>query len=182
MTISKQIIITAVLGLSLGLGYSLYEKNTGVEASKQAQAGIAPTESLDHLPDFTYPDLQGNKRSSNEWRDRVVVLNYWASWCPPCKKEIPAFIEVQKQHEDTVQFVGIAIDDPEPVQKFADSKGINYPTLLGGIESIGLSKQLGNRFSGLPFTAIFDQNGKLAFTQTGEISREELEKQLKALL
>jgi len=89
---------------------------------------------------------------------------------------------LQEQHKDNVRFIGIAIDDLEAVQEFANIMGINYPTLLGDMNAIGISKQLGNRFSGLPFTAIFDQNGKLKHHQTGGISKQELEAQISKLL
>ena len=168
----------AVVGLGLGLGYSLYEKQAD-PASKDTPKAL---ESLNHLPRFSYPDLQGNMRSSEEWSDKIVVLNYWATWCPPCKKEIPDFIKTQTKYARNVQFVGIAIDDKQPVQEFADKFGINYPTLLGDMNAIAISKQLGNRFSGLPFTAIFDSQGRLYHQQTGEMDSTDLETHLKALL
>jgi thiol-disulfide isomerase/thioredoxin len=175
------IIIAALgLGLGLGLGYSLYEKDP-VKVSTAKEITGKP-EKLDRLPDFSYPDLQGNSRSSHEWGEKIVVLNFWASWCPPCRKETPAFIEVQSSYPQKVQFVGIAIDDKEPVENFADTYGINYPTLLGDMSAIEISRQLGNRFSGLPFTAIFDQGGKLVYQQTGEVKKAELIEQIKALL
>lgn len=174
------IIIIAALGIGLGLGYSLYEKESATTSS-HAEIADKP-EKLDQLPDFSYPDLQGNSRSSQEWNDKIVVLNFWASWCPPCRKETPAFIEVQSSYPQQVQFVGIAIDDKEPVQNFADTYGINYPTLLGDMSAVEISRQLGNRFSGLPFTAIFDQNGKLVYHQTGEVKKAELTQQINALL
>lgn len=175
------IIIVAALGISLGLGYSLYEK----QAADSLPLGFSSDENsatLDNIPDFSYPDLQGNIRSSQEWSNKIVVLNYWATWCPPCKKEIPDFIAVQKDYSDNVQFVGLALDDRDKVKTFADEFGINYPTLLADMAAIQTSKKLGNRFSGLPFTAIFDQHGRLKFQKTGELSRSELEKQLEALM
>ena len=174
------IIIIAALGVGLGLGYSFYKQEASTVSASQAVS--KQPEKLDQLPEFSYPDLQGNSRSSQEWSDKIVVLNFWASWCPPCRKETPAFIEVQSSYPQQVQFVGIAIDDKEPVQDFADTYGINYPTLLGDMSAIEISRQLGNRFSGLPFTAIFDQHGKLVYQQTGEVKKAELTEQIKALL
>ena len=181
MKASHLIIIVALLGISAGLGYSLYEKQAA-DGLPLAFDNKQDDALLDTMPDLSYPDLQGNMRSSKEWSDKIVVLNYWATWCPPCKKEIPDFIAVQKNYAENVQFVGLALDDRDKVKAFADDFGINYPTLLADIAAIETSKKLGNRFSGLPFTAIFDQDGQLKFQKTGELSRAELEKQLKALL
>ena len=174
------IIIISALGIGLGFGYSLYEQDTDPVALAQNVA--VKSEKLDKLPDFSYLDLQGNNRSSSEWNDKIVVLNFWATWCPPCRKETPAFIEVQSNYLNNVQFVGIAIDDKEPVQDFADTYGINYPTLLGDMQAIEISRQLGNRFSGLPFTAVFDKNGKLVYQHTGEVKKDDLTQQIEALL
>jgi thiol-disulfide isomerase/thioredoxin len=176
----KLILVIGVLGIALGLGFSMYEK--GSATASVSKAVTTEPEKLDHLPAFSYSDLQGNVRSSQEWNDKIVVLNFWASWCPPCRKETPGFIEVQANYQQQVQFVGVAIDDKQPVQEFADSYGINYPTLLGDMEAIELSRKLGNRFSGLPFTAIFDQNGKLIHHQAGEVKKSALIEQIKALL
>ncbi len=183
MNVPQMIAVVAVLGISAGLGYSLYEKQVLQQAAdNNATAAFNQSESLNRLPDFSYADLQGNTRSSQEWSDKVVVLNFWATWCPPCKKEIPDFIATQQAYQEDVQFVGIAIDDKELVEDFANQYGINYPTLLGDMQAIEISRQLGNRFSGLPYTAIFDAAGKLQYQHTGELTRADLEKQLKALL
>lgn len=178
MKTSHLMLLIAVAGISMGLGYSLYEKQADTATKDSAKI----LESLNHLPRFSYPDLQGNMRSSEEWSGKIVVLNYWATWCPPCKKEIPDFIKTQTKYAQNVQFVGIAIDDKQPVQEFADMFGINYPTLLGDMNAIAISQQLGNRFSGLPFTAIFDRQGRLHHHQTGEMNSTDLETHLKALL
>lgn len=183
MTTLKLTAISAILGIGLGLGYSLIQSGSIGFPGGDATAGpVQPGEKIDYLPSFSYPDLQGNTRSSEEWSDKVVVLNFWASWCPPCKKETPAFIATQARYPDLVQFVGIAIDDREPVLQFANDFGINYPTLLGDMNAVEISKQLGNRYSALPFTAIFDKNGKLVFQHTGEVREDDLEKQLSTLL
>lgn len=135
------------------------------------------------LPEFSFKDLDGVQRNSSEWKGKVLVVNYWATWCPPCRKEMPLFIETQKTYGDKgVQFVGIAIDDPHMVQDFVDVFDISFPILIGNADAIKLSNRMGNRFDSLPFTAIFDRTGKTRHIQAGEMTREQLNKQLIPLL
>lgn len=136
-----------------------------------------------HLPDFRLPDLDGKLRSGDEWRGKVVLLNFWATWCPPCRKEIPVFVSLQKQYQaQGLQFVGISIDQTEPTQAYAMEAGINYPVLIGDMQTVAMSRQLGNRLEGLPFSALFDRHGKLVFIKVGAVDRESLEKQILVLL
>lgn len=135
------------------------------------------------MPAFSFPDLGGVQQASSQWDGQVLVVNYWATWCPPCRKEMPLFIETQQNYADRgVQFVGIAIDDPLMVQDFVDVYAINFPILIGDADAIRLSNRMGNRFDSLPFTAIFDRQGKTRYIQVGEVSREVLEQQLQPLL
>ena len=88
---------------------------------------------------------------------------------------------LQEQYADSVQFVGIAIDDEEPVREFADSYAVNYPLLLGDVEAVALSKRLGNRYEGLPFTVVAAPGGKLVLRHIGGLERERLEPLLREL-
>ena len=176
-------ILALILGvgiLSAGLGFGVSYLQRPAPPAPVADNTPAP---LDRMPVFQYPDLAGVERRSGEWQGQVVVVNFWASWCPPCRAETPLFVELQEAHgDDGLQFVGIAIDDREPVQDFADSFGVNYPLLLGGLDAVALSKRLGNRYEGLPFTAVFDREGRLRLQKGGEVTRAELEPLLKELL
>jgi len=133
------------------------------------------------LPHFTCPALDGRVRNSGEFADKVVVLNFWATWCPPCRKETPEFVALQETFADNVQFVGIAIDDAEPVREFADSFGVNYPVLLGDIDAVTLSRRLGNRYEGLPFTVVTAPGGKVVMRHAGGLERDQLEPLLRRL-
>jgi thiol-disulfide isomerase/thioredoxin len=135
------------------------------------------------MPAFSFANLAGEQQASSQWNGKVLVINYWATWCPPCRKEMPLFIETQQNYADRgVQFVGIAIDDPLMVQDFVDIYAINFPILIGNADAIRLSNRMGNRFDSLPFTAIFDRQGNTRFIQVGELSREVLERELRPLL
>ncbi|MET0103756.1 MAG: TlpA disulfide reductase family protein [Sedimenticola sp.] len=135
------------------------------------------------LPAFAFTDLEGRVRQQSEWKGKILVVNFWATWCPPCRQEMPMFIEMQEKFAaQGLQFVGIAIDDPGLVQDFYDVYGINFPVLIGGADAIQLSNRLGNRFESLPFTAIFDRDGNTRYVHAGLMTETILEKQLKPLL
>ena len=129
------------------------------------------------------PDLKGESQAIGQWKGKVLVVNFWATWCPPCLKEIPEFIRLQEQLGNRgVQFVGIAIDEKGKVEKFATSLGINYPILIGELEGITLARQAGNRLGGLPFTVIIDRQGRTAKIELGVLDERKLRPILEALL
>ena len=133
--------------------------------------------------DSRLPDLAGRIQNLSQWQGRVLVLNFWAPWCPPCRKEIPDFIRLQERHGKAgLQFVGVALDDPDKVAAFVDKTGINYPILLGGEDGSALSMAAGNRLGGLPFTAVFDRRGNAVATLTGGVTEARLETLVKPLL
>ena len=135
------------------------------------------------LPEFSFTDLEGVTRHSSEWHGRPLVINFWATWCPPCRKEMPLFIEMQEQYRAKgVQFIGIAIDDADMVRDFRDVYGINFPLMTGGTDAVKLANTLGNRFDTLPFTAIFDRDGTTRYIQAGEVTKASLERYLLPLL
>lgn len=128
-------------------------------------------------------DLEGRQQTLDQWRGKVLVVNFWATWCAPCREEIPAFVRLQEKYRtDGLQFVGIAIDQPEKVQAFSREFGINYPLLLGGIDTIEISRQAGNRIGALPFTLVLDRNGRIVSRELGKVRETELETRLKSLL
>jgi thiol-disulfide isomerase/thioredoxin len=127
-------------------------------------------------------DPMGQQQSLAQWRNRVLVVNFWATWCAPCREEIPMFVRLQEKYRGQgLQFVGIAIDQPDKVRSFASEFAINYPILMGGIEAVELSRQAGNRIGALPFTLVIDRDGKIAATQLGELKEVKLEAMIQPL-
>jgi len=134
-------------------------------------------------PPFELTDTEGKLRNIEEWNGKVLLINFWATWCPPCKKEMPAFIELQEQYAaQGFQVIGIAIDDMESVSDFVDTLGVNYPALIAEYAGIELSREYGNHISALPFSAFVGRDGKIAVTQTGELSKKQVEKIIQPLL
>lgn len=136
-----------------------------------------------YVSEFVLPDTTGTQRSLSEWKGKVLIINFWTTWCPPCLKEIPEFIAMQREYgEKGLQFVGIAVEDKEPVKKFAAMMGINYPVLVAEEEGIAMSVGLGNVIGALPFSVVVDRHGKITHTHPGPIDRRQLEEVITPLL
>jgi len=176
----ERIFILGFLGLLIGGGYGYVEK-TWFESTETTRQEVG--DYVTSIPDFTYHDLKGHQRWSTEWTQNIMVLNFWATWCPPCRKEIPAFIKLQDEFKkQNVVFVGIAIDTKEAVTEFAEEYKINYPTLIGDMAASELSRKMGNRTNGLPFTVISNSKGEILFSKAGEIHEESLREILSNLV
>lgn len=132
---------------------------------------------------LTLPDDMGRDQPIGQWKGKVLVINFWATWCVPCREEMPEFVKVQSElGARGLQFVGIAIDQVDKVKAFAGELGLNYPALIGGYGAIELSKTLGNRVGALPFTVIVDRKGNVAHTQLGLLKESKLRSIVDGLL
>ncbi|MDD5411377.1 MAG: TlpA disulfide reductase family protein [Methylobacter sp.] len=127
------------------------------------------------LPDFNLPDQFGNQHNISEWRGKILIINFWATWCPPCRKEIPEFIALQKQYSDKgVQFIGVALEEQKPVAEYASSAHINYPILISENDGIVLANQLGNNVGAIPYTIVVNQQGQIIHRHPGEFSKSQI--------
>jgi thiol-disulfide isomerase/thioredoxin len=128
------------------------------------------------LASASFPDLEGRLRPIADWRGRVAVCNFWATWCGPCREEIPMLVSTREAWLDKgIEIVGISIDKEQNVRQFAKELQISYPLLLGDVGAVDLLRRLGNSAGALPYTVILDRSGRVAVTKLGEIKREELE-------
>lgn len=131
--------------------------------------------------DFT--DLSGKPRRVIEWKGRILVCNFWATWCAPCREEIPLLAATrQKFAPNGVEILGIAIDTEAKVREFTKSVPIPYPVLLAGGDALDLMRELGNASGGLPYTVILDREGAVAHRQLGLLREPELESALQRLV
>jgi len=129
------------------------------------------------------PDINGKQRDLTEWQGQILIINFWATWCPPCLKEIPEFIKLQDKFKDkNVQFIGIAIDDKQAVEQYLQNNPVNYPMLIGGDAAISLSQQLGNFTNTVPFSLIINQQGQIIHRQMGELSKQKITEIISPLL
>jgi thiol-disulfide isomerase/thioredoxin len=128
-------------------------------------------------------DLHGQIQPLAQWQGKVMVVNFWATWCPPCLKEIPEFVRLQQRYGSRgVQFVGLAIDDKVKVAAFAAKMGMNYPVLIADRDGLTLARNAGNPLGGLPFTVIIDRQGRTARVELGVLDEAKLAPILELLL
>ena len=150
---------------------------------KAAQAIVASQEvgASKTAPDFTLPDAKGDRLRLADYKGKVVLLNFWATWCGPCKAEIPWFIEFQKQYQAkgfTVLGVSLDEDGWKVINPYVAEQKINYPILLG-------NEEVNQRYGGieaLPTTLLIRRDGKVAYLHAGLVSRSEYEKEILQLL
>ena len=179
---NKLIIAIAALGVVAGVIANQYYTQQQPAKAQTSQAK-PPVTKTNYRPDYTLKDLDGKLRSAAEWDGKVIILNFWATWCPPCRREMPAFIEFQEAYESKgVTFIGIALDEKDAVIDFTDPLGMNYPILMAEEEGIQLAQNYGNRLNVLPFTVIIDRKGNIIKHFSREVSHDDIEKIVKPLL
>ncbi len=134
-------------------------------------------------PDFGLNDIDGRHRNIDQWGGKVLLINFWATWCPPCRKEIPGFMRVRDEYAARgFEIIGIAIDSPEAVKKYIAQAGVRYPVLIGQAEASQVAKAFGNKLGALPYSVLLDRDGVIRFAKAGELRPEILEAELQKYL
>ena len=124
-----------------------------------------------------FPDLSGKPRQLSEWRGRVVVCNFWATWCAPCREEMPLLVAARAKYASKgVEIVGIAVDNVAKVREFAASIGVTYPILLSEADGLELMRRLGNSAGGLPYTVFLDRDGQPVEHKLGALKAADLDR------
>lgn len=178
-----KVVAVTLLAAGISVGTAVFSERWLAHLQSRPPGSPGGADQLQTLPDFRLPDLKGREVASSTWAGKILILNYWATWCPPCVREMPLFIRAQDAlGKRGVQFVGVAVDRDRDVEAFVARYPVNYPVLIGNPEAVELSRRLGNRLQGLPFTVIFDRRGRRVFSRIGELSAEELGAQLNVLL
>ncbi|WLD58184.1 TlpA family protein disulfide reductase [Salinispirillum sp. LH 10-3-1] len=137
----------------------------------------------EELPRFQLPDHYGQMHNSTDWQDNVVLVNVWATWCEPCRQEVPLLVELQEGYgAQGFMVVGIALDDPAAVEKFAQEYDINYLSLIAAVDDPQVLDQLGSAALGLPHTLVFDRTGAQVDFHLGLLTAEVIHPVLHPLL
>lgn len=127
-------------------------------------------------------DVAGQTQPMTQWRSKALVINFWATWCPPCVDEMPELSALQQEiGVKNIQILGIGIDSVDNIAQFSRKHQISYPLYAGGMHGTELSRQFGNKAGGLPFTVLIDRQGQVKKTYLGRIKMEELRRDMQSL-
>ncbi|WP_420427332.1 TlpA family protein disulfide reductase [Algiphilus sp.] len=155
------LLLLGLLGIALGAGAYWW-------------LGPGPQQAM--APALSLTDLEGEQHRLSDYRGQVVVMNFWATWCPPCIEEIPMLIEVQRERrDDGLRMLGPALDDAAPVQRFAEEYGMNYPVFADPNQIGPALSTMGDTQGALPYTVIIDRQGRMVERHHGKLDRAELE-------
>ena len=176
MARSRPVLLTAALSAAAVLGYLTYRLIGAPDAPGADEVAAAPAPpAVAMLPDFSLANLAGEQQSIQSWPGKPLLINFWATWCAPCLREIPMLKELQASRPD-LQVVGIAIDKPDLVAKFAGDIQFNYAILIGQNEAWAAAGALGVNIYALPFTIFTGGDGSILGVHTGELHPEHLER------
>jgi thiol-disulfide isomerase/thioredoxin len=148
-----------------------------------SQSGAVNEEAVKTVFSNEWQSPDGKTINTSAWEGKVLVLNFWASWCPPCVEEMPELDSLQRALADkNVLFVGIAVDSPSNVRDFLKKTPVSYPIVMGGMNASGIYKALGNTQSALPYTVVISSKGKVVNTKLGKIDEDSLRKAINSAL
>ena len=178
---------TVLLGLVVAaacggvVAYLAHERRLGDwgqagQASQGDPSAIAgpmaePSRLVDTLPSFRLLDRDGQSRSLQDWPGQALIVNFWATWCAPCRREIPLLKQLQEDHAgEGFQVIGIAVDFRDKVLAYAEEMQIDYPLLIGEQEALDAAAAFGVTTVGLPFTVFSDRQGRIVTAHLGELT------------
>lgn len=176
-------LLLAIIAISAGGSGYLISREQRAPNITLSSAAATPQSAVDKLLRTSFATTEGQWQTLAAWRGKVLVVNFWATWCPPCREEMPLFSSVQTKYKDKgLQFVGISIDSIDKVREYQSIEKPGYPLLLGSPDAMGLSEALGNVSQALPFTVIITRQGRLDSVKIGRLTEDELEARLHTLL
>lgn len=182
MNRSLSIVLVIIVALAAGAA-GIYSARHEAPPATAPAASPEQQAALDKLLALELPDSGSAKQPLANWKGKVLVVNFWASCCLPCQREIPAFIALQDKHGGRgLQFVGIAMEEADKAGAYAARVGMNYPILRGDTAGAQLGRDAGNQMGGMPYTVVFDRRGNAIAALTGEVDSARLENLILPLL
>jgi peroxiredoxin len=131
----------------------------------------------------TFPDAEGQQQAMSQWRGKTLVVNFWATWCPPCREEMPELSKLHEQYRDqNLVVIGISTETPAPIRDFIKTMPVSYPLLAGDLAAMDIGASLGNDKGVLPYTVIISADGHIAKSYFGRVDQALLEQTLVPLL
>lgn len=178
------IIIIAIITVVAGIVWRNYSTNqTNSDNALQVTNTVPVSNNAQALFNASFPDENGNLQALKQWQGKVIVLNFWATWCPPCREEMPELSELYTEYKDkNVLVLGLAIDEIGLIKEFSKETKISYPLLAAENGGMELATAFGNNKDVLPYTVIIKADGTIAKTYLGRISKPLLEETLKQIL
>lgn len=181
----KRGLLFLLVGLLAGAGGWMFKRSLLTEAPAR-EVSVAP-EPADLLgrrrPDFTLGGIDGGRVSASDFDGQVLLINFWATWCVPCRAEMPMLSDLHQNHAGQgLQVLGIALDDVQQARDFVAELGIAYPVLVGMADVVATSRSYGNRSGLLPYSVLVDRDGVVRWTRLGELTRAEVLEQAQPLL
>jgi len=165
----------ALVAIAIGFFAAREWQQRSVSPTELAAAPVARPPVL-VLPEFSLKNREGTLQSVHSWPGKSLILNFWATWCAPCRREIPLLMELQQQHAaDGFQVIGIAVDFREDVLKYADAMKISYPLLIGEQDGLAAVDAFGIEAVGFPYTVFTDARGNIITTHIGELHKAQAE-------
>lgn len=149
----------------------------GIKNQPKPVAVAPETAILDTLLSQTLPDQTGAPQSLSQWKNKPVIINFWATWCAPCVAEMPELVDLQKEIGET-RIIGIGIDSQANIAQFAEKLHIDYPLYVADAGMINLLRQLGNETGGLPFTLLVGTDGTIKKVYVGQLKFDALRQDL----
>ena len=157
----------------------------GPQQTSMSSQSLAPTTDLVGAlrPDFSLASNSGETVSVADFSGKTILINFWATWCAPCREEMPVLMELQRQHQaNGLQVVGIALDNAESVKSFVQTYGISYPILIGDADVFETSAAYGNIEGVLPYSVLIDKSGIVRWQYAGKLHMKDINLQLSSLL
>jgi len=187
---ARHVILLLSIALLASIGGALAYRLTFLQKPVQGQQALAgePAEGEQGVvgarrPDYTLGSGSGERVSARDFDGQVVLVNFWATWCKPCREEMPMLVDLNDSlRERPFRVVGIALDDVQQARDFADGLGVDYPILVGSTDVMAVIRLYGNLSGVLPYSVLVDRDGVIRWTHLGALEKGELQRQIDVLL